>query len=320
MRYLTGIVGDQITLQNVIDIVESGETELMLTTDGGNFFEGVAIRDYLKSTNKIKSIGCLGLVASAGTLIMQGVKDRWATPASKFLIHGVQGYAEGGAKEVQEVADSLRRLSNDEALNYSLISGKSIEDIKIIMDEERILYADEALSLKLINRISNLENFMSKKEEQVNLLTTLLNKMKSVLFTNLVLQSVDGTELDFGEGVESIEQVVVGVPCSQNGEFVLTDGRTIIVEGNVITEVIEATDTASEEMAQLKAENEELKAQLEATNLKVSELTNKRDEFVNLTKEFETFKNQFSNHVPDVISVPKVDTEKIVSRIKITQK
>jgi len=322
MRYLTGDVGLDITLQSVIDIVESGETELMLTTNGGNFFEGVAIRDYLKSTNKIKSIGCLGLVASAGTLIMQGVQDRWATPSSKFLIHGVQGYAEGSAKDVQEVADDLRRLTNDEALNYSLISGKSIEEINKIMDEERILYADEALSLQLINRISNLENFMSKKEDQKSKLDLLAKAFKAVFsFNNLVIQSTDGTELDFGESIESVEQIVVGSPCSQNGEFVLTDGRTIKVEGNVVTEVIEATDTAGEEMAQLKAENETLKAQLEATNLKVSDLTNKNTEFVNLKKDFLDFKNQFSNETIDVVDVPKpIEPDKPVSRIKITQK
>ena len=322
MRYLTGDVGWDITLQSVIDIVESGETELMLTTNGGNFFEGVAIRDYLKSTNKIKSIGCLGLVASAGTLIMQGVKDRWATPSSKFLIHGVQGGAQGSANDVQKVADELRQLSNEEALNYSLISGKSIDEINKIMDEERILYADEALTLNLINRISNLENFMSKKEDQKSKLDLLAKAFKAVFsFNNLVIQSTDGTELDFGESIESVEQIVVGSPCSQNGEFVLTDGRTIKVEGNVVTEVIEATDTAGEEMAQLKAENETLKAQLEATNLKVSELTNKNTEFVNLKKEFLDFKNQFSNETIDVVDVPKaIEPEKPVSRIKITQK
>ena len=329
MRYLTGDVGWDITLQTVIDIVESGETELMLTTNGGNFFEGVAIRDYLKSTNKIKSIGCLGLVASAGTLIMQGVQDRWATPSSKFLIHGVQGGAQGSANDVQKVADELRQLSNEEALNYSLISGKSIEEINKIMDEERILYADEALSLNLINRISNLENFMSKKEDQKSKLDLLAKAFKAVFsFNNLVIQSTDGTELDFGESIESVEQIVVGSPCSQNGEFVLTDGRTIKVEGNVVTEVIEAADTESEEMAQLKAENETLKAenetlkaQSEATNIKVSDLTNKLTEFVNLKKEFLDFKNQFSKEYIDTTNVPKViEPEKPVSRIKITQK
>lgn len=322
MIYLTGEVGYDITLQRVIDIVESGETELMLTTDGGSFFEGIAIRDYLKKTNKIQSIGCLGMVASAGTLIMQGVKDRWATPASKFLIHGVQGGTYGNADDAQRLADDLRKLSDSEAQTYSILSGKPVEDIKIIMDEERILYADEALSLNLINRISNLENFMSKKEDQKSKLDLFAKALKAVFsFNNLVVQSTDGTELDFGESIESVEQIVVGSPCSQNGEFVLTDGRTIKVEGNVVTEVIEAPDADSEEIAQLKAENENLKAQLEATNLKVSELTNKLTEFVNLKKEFLDFKNQFSNETIDVVDVPKnIEPEKTVSRIKITRK
>jgi len=328
MRYLTGIVGKQITLQNVIDIVESGETELMLTTNGGNFYEAIAIRDYLKATNKIKSIGCLGIVASAGTVIMQGVQDRWATPSSQFLIHNVQGQAQGDAAVFIEVANKLQDTTNKLISDYSLISGKDTEFITALMNEERPLDADEAQSLNLINRISNLENFMSKKEDQKKWFsdfTNSLEKLRSFFeSTNLVVQSTDGTELDFGEGVESLSQVVVGVPCkyeSPLNEFVLTDGRTIKVEGNVVTEVIEATDTASEEMTQLKAENETLKAQLEATNLKVSELTNKNTEFVNLNKDFLDFKNQFSNEIIDVVDVPKaIEVEKPVSRIKITQK
>ena len=321
MRYLNGDVGYDITLAKVIEIVESGETEIMLTTDGGNFFEGIAIRDYLKSTNKIKSIGCLGFVASAGTIIMQGVQDRWATPSSKFLIHGIQGGVQGNASEVQAVADDLRKLTNELALSYSALSGKPLEDINKIMDEERILYADEALSLNLINRISNLENFMSKKEDQIKWLSAFANKLKSVLFTNLIVQSTDGTELDFGADVETLEQVVVGVPCSVNGEFVLADGRTIKVEGLVVTEVTEPEVATDPMLAQLQAENEALKAELAATNKKVSELTNKATQFVALSKEFETFKNQFSTEVPDVVSVPKPNVEnKPVSRIKITDK
>ena len=319
MRYLNGDVGYDITLAKVIEIVESGETEIMLTTDGGNFFEGIAIRDYLKSTNKIKSIGCLGFVASAGTIIMQGVQDRWATPSSKFLIHGIQGGVQGNASEVQAVADDLRKLTNELALSYSALSGKPLEDINKIMDEERILYADEALSLNLINRISNLENFMSKKEEDVKFLSNFANKLKSFLFTNLVIQSTDGTELDLGDSIESIEQIEVGTPCSQNGTFVLTDGRTIVVEGNKVTEVTEAEPQTDPMVEQLKAENEALKAELEATNKKVVELTNKAEQFTALNEEFNTFKNQFSNETVYAVDVPK-DEPKEVSRIKITRK
>ena len=302
MIYLTGEVGYDITLQKVIEIVESGETELMLTTDGGCFFEGIAIRDYLKKTNKIQSIGCLGMVASAGTLIMQGVKDRWATPASKFLIHGVQGGTYGNADDAQRLADDLRKLSDSEAHTYSLLSGKPIEDIKVIMDEERILYADEALSLNLINRISNLENFMNKKDEQKKWFDSFMNKLKTFdLFKNLIVQSTDGTELDFGADVETLDQIVEGVPCSENGTFVLADGRTVVAEGNKVTSVIPKEEPAQPDpqIEEMRKANEELTNKLTEANAKIEELTNKATQFETLKNEFVEFKNKFSNHNPD---------------------
>ena len=305
MVYLTGEVGFDITLQKIIDIVESGETELMLTTDGGNFFEGIAIRDYLKKTNQIKSIGCLGMVASAGTLIMQGAQDRWATPASKFLIHGVQGGTYGNADDAQRLADDLRKLSDEEAQTYSLLSGKPLEEIKNIMDEERILYADEALSLNLINRISNLENFMTKNEEQKRWFSHFANRLADVLgFKNLIVQSTDGTELDFGQDVQTLEQIVVGVPCSENGTFVLADGRTIVSEGNIVTSVTEPEVPTDPMVDELKKANEELTSKLTEANAKIDELTNKASQFETLKNEFIEFKNKFSNHAPQSVNVP----------------
>ena len=321
MVYLTGEVGTDITLQKIINLVEGGETELMLTTDGGNFFEGIAIRDYLKKTNQIQSIGCLGMVASAGTLIMQGVKDRWATPSSKFLIHGVQGGIYGNADEAQRLADELRTLSNEEAKNYSSLSGKSIEDIKNIMDEERILYADEALSLNLINRISNLENFMTKNDEQRKWFTMFANKLADVLgFKNLIVQSTDGTELDFGPDVQTLEQIVVGVPCSANGTFVLADGRSIVVEGNLVTSVTEPAEMVDPMVDELKKTNEELTNKLTEANARIEELTNKAVQFESLKSEFIEFKNQFSDHKPEAQNTPDGKSEVQVSRIKITRK
>ena len=299
MIYLTGEVGYDITLQKIIEIVESGETELMLTTDGGSFFEGIAIRDYLKMTNQIKSIGCLGLVASAGTLIMQGVQDRWATPASKFLIHGVQGGTYGNADNAQRLADELRKYSDAEAQTYAMISGKPVEDIKKIMDEERILYADEALSLNLINRISNLENFMNKKDEQKKWFGEFANKLAQVFgFTNLILQSTAGDELDFGQDIETPEQIVVGVPCTLNGTHILPNGTTIVVEANVVTAVT-PKDEPDPQIEEMRQANEELTNKLTEATAKIEELTNKATQFETLKNEFVEYKNKFSNHNPD---------------------
>lgn len=299
MAYLTGDIGKEITLQKVIDLVESGETELMLTTNGGNHYDAIAIRDYLKATNKIKSIGCLGMVASAGTTVMQGVKDRWATPSSKFFIHPVQGGTYGNANDAQLLADDLTRLSNELALSYSTITGKSIEEINNIMDEERILYADEALSLNLINRISNLENFMNKKDEQKKWFGEFANKLAQVFgFTNLILQSTAGDELDFGQDIETPEQIVVGVPCTLNGTHVLPNGTTIVVEANVVTSVT-PKDEPDPQIEEMRLANEELTTKLTEATAKIEELTNKATQFETLKNEFVEFKNKFSNHNPD---------------------
>ena len=328
MIYLSGEVGYEINLADTISKLETGETTALITTFGGSLFEGIAMRDYLKKTKSISSIGCLGIVASSGTIIILGVEDRWAPRSTKFLIHNPSNGAFGDAAAIQKTADELKIMQNELINDYVAVSGKSFEFIEALMKEERYITAEEALSLNIINRIDTLENSMvDKKKNELLLGFKTLSAQVSAFFsqpTNLVLQSTDGTELDFGSGVETIEQIAVGVPCTHNSqlnEFVLTDGRTIKVEGNVVTEVIEAADTASEEMAQLKAENDELKARLEATNLKVSELTNKNTEFVNLKKDFLDFKNQFSKEEIDSANVPKIiDAEKPVSRIKITQK
>lgn len=319
MINLSGIVGDEITLNNIIADAKDNTSEAVITTFGGSLFEGKAIRDYLKTTGIIETIGCLGIVASSGTIIIQGVADKWATPGTKFMIHNPQGKAEGDAAALRKTADELQAEENELIESYVAISGQTHEYIQALMREERLISAEEALSLNLINRIVTFENFMNKKEDQEKWINTFANKMKEVFgFKNLVAQSTDGTELDFGTDVQTLEQVVVGVPCSVNGEFVLADGRTITVEGNVVTQVTEPEMPEDKEKEELKAEVERLKSELQNSTAKIEAFENKQKSFEALSKEFNEFKNQFSNHVPDVAPLPPV--EPIVSRIKIKEK
>lgn len=312
MINLSGIVGEEITLNNIISEAQSGVKDAMITTFGGSLFEGKAIRDYLKTTNIIDSIGCVGIVASSGTIIIQGVKDKWATPGTKFMIHNPQGIAQGDAAAIRKTADELQVEENELINDYVAISGQSFEYIQALMREERLLTADEALSLNLINRIVTFENFMNKKEDQLNWLTTFANKLKDVLGAkNLVVQSTDGQELDFGSDVQTLEQVVEGVPCSVDGEFVLADGRTIKVEGGKVTSVTEPEEEPDPMIAELQAKVAELQNQLEISNKKVADFENKKKEFETLSKEFNEFKNQFSTHVPDTAATPPKKEEKV---------
>ena len=323
MIYLSGDVGEEITLANVIEQTNKGEKTAILSTFGGSLSEGIAIRDYLAQSKKIESIGCLGTVASSGTIILQGVKDRWATKNTRFLIHNPQGQAEGDASTIQKTVDELRSAENDLINSYVAISGKSFEFIQALMKEERFLTAEEALSLNLINRIDKLENFMNEPREEKSLLkdfTNLLAKFSKLAgFKNLVVQTVAGDELDFGTEIETLEQIQVGTPCTApDGDYVLTDGTIITIASNVVSAIVYPNDGAEAlktENAALKAEIEQLKNSIAEVTNRAEEATNKIVEFTNLKKEFDSFKNAFSNHVPNTVNVPSITDEPKQNRL-----
>lgn len=303
MVHLSGEVGYDITLANIISHIEKGETDFTITTYGGDLFEGIAIRDYLKKTNAIKSLGALGVVASAGTIIMQGVKDIWTPKSTKFLIHNPQGGVYGDADAMLKAGIATKEMESDLINSYVEITNKTPEFIASLMKEERFLTAKEALDLKLINRIVELNNKFMNKPEKFELFNSLLSSAKSLLgLNNLVVQSTDGTELDFGTEIETIEQVQVGTPCTPDGSFVMPDGKTIVVSGGVVTEIVlpmAVEDAKDEEIANLKAKIEEL------TN-SIAEKTNVIDSFKPIVKELETLKNSFSTDKPVGAVAPSV--------------
>jgi len=130
--------------------------------------------------------------------------------------------------------------------------------------------------LKGINKILNsIQNFLSpEKEKEVK---------------NLMLNSVDNVELDFGAEVETREQVIAGVTNvtangeAANGPHILPTGETLNFADGTLTEVIEA-ETETEK---LNKENETLKAELLDVQNKVKEITEERDLIENSRIELE---------------------------------
>ena len=85
----------------------------------------------------------------------------------------------------------------------------------------------------------------------------------------VVLTATDGTELNI-EREEGEPQV--GDAASPDGEWVMDDGKTIVIADGVITEIKEP-ESEDDEVAALKAEIEQLKQQLNDSQAKVAEQT-----------------------------------------------
>ena len=128
-----------------------------------------------------------------------------------------------------------------------------------------------------------------------------------------MLQDVNGNELDFGDAVQTPEQIVIGVTATvagqpAEGEYTMDDGSVLVFAAGALTEIRPADD----QMAALKKENEDLKAQLESQkallNQNETALSALKAETEKQVKAIETeflaFKNQYSKENPPSNRIP----------------
>lgn len=318
MIHLQGDIGWDITLASTIEALKDGDRDLTMLSFGGSLIEGWGIHDYLKTNNSIDTFTAFGMVASSATIIMLAANKRIASPNAKFVIHNPWTMEVGDAKRFEQTAKELREEENRLINFYSNATGKTCDEIKTRMDLNTAMDANEALEYGLITDIINFENMSTEKlnkevEDKFNKIEQMFNSIKNFFNPkNMVVQSTDGTELEFDSGVDTVEQIAVGQGLKAGGQpasgtFILSDGTTVKAEGGVITEVI-SPNANNDEMDKLKEENDKLSNEVTALQNKVKEFEAKETEFKNqltaIKNEFSSFKNQFSNDTPPANTPP----------------
>lgn len=309
MVHLQGDIGWDITLSKTIDLLKDGDRDITMMSFGGSLIEGWAIHDYVKLNKSVDSITAFGMIASSATIIMMASPIRNATPNSKFVIHNPWTMEIGDAAKLEKTASELK-AEEDRLINFYADSlGKDYDTIKSLMAENRELTADEALELGLITDIIKFENMAEQvtKKDLETFENSFFAKIKNFFNPkNMVVQSTDGTELEFESGVESSDQIAVGQTLKAGGQpasgtFVLVDGVTVVADNGTITEVT-PKEPEGDEMEALKKENEELKATVSELQNKVTELVSINDASKQLVEglqnDFTAFKNRFSDDVP----------------------
>lgn len=317
---LSGEVGFDITLPVVTDLLNQN-LEIILDTFGGDSWEALKIYDHIKALGKNPSIGILGSCMSAGMQILLATENRWMTENSRGLIHNPWAYEVGDDQTMANAAKSLEREKLQIANIYSKVSERPIDDILELMKKEQILSSDQMLELNFVTAVKG-ENFniIKKRENKMNneaiqkigVIEGMLNSIHRKLFPpkNIVLQDVNGVEIDFGNAIETPEQIQIGTTATVNGApaqgaYIMADGTTYVFENGAVTEITkpEEVDPMTEENATLKEEVANLKNQLqnsvnEANALK-TEYQNLKDEFVKIQSAFNSFKAEYSKDKAD---------------------
>lgn len=287
MRYwLTG--EDSISFSDIqyfIDWMPSDDNriDVEIHSCGGDCTEGYAIYDALRASGKEISCKVVGTCASMATVILLAApaERRTAYEHASLCIHNP--YADGALlkgkvtpERLESIASDLRAEKEKMLSLYVERTGQAREVLEAQMESDSWFTPGKAIELGFISSIvpaisakkeviNQNPIVMGKTEKEVKVQSSLLDrllrkcgyaKIEDVPAVALTLTTSTGEELT----VEREEgDIQVGDPASPDGEHVLEDGRTVVVQDGVITEIREPS--SEEDVEALKAQVEELKAE-----------------------------------------------------------
>lgn len=259
------------------------ETEITLNIDcdGGSVEEGLKIYDALRMSGKIIFTNITGGCHSMAIVVLLAAppENRSANKNVRALIHrvyaGVCDYV--SAEDCLDMAEDLIREEEAILDIYVERTGAERDMLAEVMREERVHDAKSLLELGFISKINayNTNQFFNsfkimtqKKESAFDRFMSKVNAYKAKRNESVVnfdFKDADG-EVVFSTETEedalAVGDTVTLASGETSGTFTLDDGREVIIEDNVVTEIKE------EESESLESRVAELEGMLEeATNL-----------------------------------------------------
>lgn len=276
-----GAVGGEITGAGIsyeLELAGGQDVEIGIFTEGGNYWEGLAVYNIVKAYSGNITFKVIGLCASAGTYIMLA-GDRVKMGKDAYLmIHNPLTSLAGDYKKMKEKAEFLEKLADDMADAYVAKCGKPKAEIRAMMDKETWLSAQEALSIGLVDEIveeeaemalyaSLSETILTKAPSQVKaqIKTKTESEMNTKILSALALDK-DAPEGDVLAKVNSLVSEVAQLKAdlstkaediTAKAEVIASLKASIEQKDETIAELSEAVSSHSEEKM-LSALTEEL--------------------------------------------------------------
>ena len=290
---------------------DDGEINLTINCRGGMTDQALAMYDALRATGKTISAEVIGECSSSATLLLLSARAdlRKAHPNATILIHNpyISGFVEGDAKRIGNIAESLEDVRNQFLDIYVERTGAEREVLSAMMDEDKPMNVAKAIELGFIseeivpisatNRTPIISDKMSIKEKIFNALAKVFG---------MSLETADGKTLELEK--ESGEPVVGDKVTSEDGEYLMPDGATIVVEGGAIVEIRPAEVVVEETEGERGEENDPDLKEDEVESEKDAEIDRLKAEIAEKDAEIDRLRQELE----DAKANAKSDTDKKV--------
>ncbi|MGA9659735.1 MAG: ATP-dependent Clp protease proteolytic subunit [Asticcacaulis sp.] len=131
------------------------EISMYINSPGGQVTSALAIYDTMQYIRSPVSTVCMGMAASAGSLILQAGEpgQRISLPNSKIMVHQPSGGARGMASDIEIQAEDMRKTKKLLNEIYVKHTGQSYDTIEKTLDRDRYMTAAEAKEFGLIDHV-----------------------------------------------------------------------------------------------------------------------------------------------------------------------
>ena len=131
------------------------EIAMYINSPGGQVTSALAIYDTMQYIKSPVSTVCMGMAASAGSLILQaGEKgQRISLPNAKIMVHQPSGGARGMASDMEIQVEDMRKTKRLLNEIYVKHTGQNYDTIEKTLDRDRYMTAIEARDFGLIDHV-----------------------------------------------------------------------------------------------------------------------------------------------------------------------
>lgn len=279
---------------------EDKTIDVHIHCNGGDVLEGWAIYDRLRATGKEITTIVDGTAASMATVIMMAApkERRKAYANAQILVHnpwldpawvGNNGMAT--ADDLEKAAVQLKEQQDRILDLYVERCGCDRDEMAALMAEDKFISVERAMELGMVGEViapisAKRVNNMSIKEKIMNAIDSVFGTEEPahMMAMELATASGDTLRIEREEGAPAVGDV-----AEPDGEWLMPDNTTIVVENGVITEIRQAEeqvdeagdeqrgDEAAEEEERhddnLEQENGRLKERIAELEAQVAELT-----------------------------------------------
>lgn len=264
-----------------LNLKPEDELKVIINSGGGSVFEGYAMYNTLKAIPNRKVGQVSGVCASIATLIFNACDYLTMSEVSMFMVHKASTMVDGNSDELQKQLEVLNLIDNTLNTVYSSRTGKTSDEIKLMLGKETFLNSHQALSQGWIDEIvdkvpSKVTAVLQDVVASINQINNKnMGSIKDFFKANFGMTEIGGE----AQKPQNIEEEVM-VETSEGGEVTVEEKTTLSIEelNDKVDRLIEVVDALKEAMmgeeeaiptevvtAQVQEEFEKLVASLPST-------------------------------------------------------